>query len=104
MESFEEVAELDTRALRELFAAGRAEQRMWAIWALALRTGGIIGVAGAAGDPDAGVRRTIAVMLAGHGEHDMLIALARQDRAPAVRESAMQLVTRLASQGVIDPE
>lgn len=104
MESFEQVARLEPPALRELFARGRPEQRVWAIWALALRTGGGVFTANAVRDPDAGVRRTIAVMLAGHGEHEMLIELARHDPIGAVRESAMQLVTRLASQGVIAPE
>jgi hypothetical protein len=105
MESFEDVARLDAEALRALFRRGRPEQRIWAIWALALKTGGLVGVADpGSGDPDAGVRRTMAVMLAGHGEHEMLIELARRDPVRAVRESAMQLVTRLATQGVIDPE
>jgi hypothetical protein len=105
MESFEEVARLDAEALRALFRRGRPEQRIWAIWALALKTGGLVGVADpGAGDPDAGVRRTMAVMLAGHGEHEMVIELARRDPVRAVRQSAMQLVTRLATQGVIDPE
>lgn len=105
LQSFEEVARLDTQALRDLFRRGRPEQRVWAIWALALRTGGVIGIADSgAGDPDAGVRRTMAVMLAGHGEHEMLIELARRDPVRAVRQSAMQLVTRLAMQGVIGPD
>jgi hypothetical protein len=100
--TFEDMKQLDTTALRALFERGRPEQRMWAIWALAIRTGGIVAVADAARDPDPGVRRTIAVMLAAHGEHELLVAIARQDPVRAVRESAMQLVTRLAVQGVVD--
>jgi hypothetical protein len=105
LQSFEEVAQLDTEELRALFRRGRPEQRVWVIWALALRTGSVATVADTgAGDPDAGVRRTMAVMLAGHGEHELLIELARRDPSRAVRQSAMQLVTRLATQGVIDAE
>src|SRR5690349_2327802 len=85
LESFEEVTQLDAGALRALFRRGRPEQRIWAIWALALKTGGLVGVADpGAGDPDAGVRRTMAIMLAGHGEHEMLIELARRDPVRAV--------------------
>jgi hypothetical protein len=39
IEAFEQAAKLDTAALRLLLASSRPEQRVWAIWALALRTG-----------------------------------------------------------------
>lgn len=100
--SFDDVRGLDATALRDLFERGRPEQRVWAIWALAMRTGGVVAIADASRDPDPGVRRTIAVMLAAHGEYELLVALARHDPVRAVRESAIQLVTRLAVQGAVD--
>jgi hypothetical protein len=102
MDSYESVAKLDTPALRALFDRGRPEQRVWAIWVLALRTGGL--TANGTNDPDAGVRRTMAVMLAAHGELDVLVALAQSDPSRLVRESAMQIVTRIAAQGKLDGE
>ncbi len=100
-ESFDEVRALDDAALRQLLERGRPEQRVWAIWALAQRAGEAAG--GLARDqvhqPDPGVRRTLAVILASHGELDLLIALARHDPAQVVRASALQLVTRLAASG-----
>ena len=47
-------------------------------------------------EPDAGVRRNLAVVLAGHGQLDLLVALAKRDPAPEVRAAAMQLVARFA--------
>lgn len=98
MRRFEDVRGLDAATLRALLAQGSPEQRVWAIWALGLRTGGVVPTS----DPDPGVRRTIAVMLAAHGEHDVLVELARHDPVAAVRASAMQLVTRLAVQGALE--
>lgn len=105
MDSFEQVRTLEPAALRELLATGRPEQRVWASWAIALRTGGLVGVADASTrDRDAGVRRTLAVMLASHEEYDMLVALARRDPEPLVRDSAMRLVARIAAQGALPSE
>lgn len=105
IESFEETAKLDTPALRRLLASPRPEQRVWAIWALALREAGDLPELArqTAIEPNPGVRRTLAVVLAGHGEDALLIGLARHDPDLAVRESAMQLVTRLAAGHVVDP-
>ncbi|MBA2541599.1 MAG: hypothetical protein H0V17_18290, partial [Deltaproteobacteria bacterium] len=74
VESFEDAAALDREQLQIVLDAGRPEQRVWAIWALALRSGGQVG-AMAGRSPDAGVRRTLAVVLAGHGETRALIDL-----------------------------
>jgi hypothetical protein len=102
IETFEQANQLDTAALRALLAGDRPEQRVWAMWALALRHQGAMDmIHRTALEPDPGVRRT-AVMLASHGETDLLVALARHDPALLVRASAMQLVTRLAAGGLID--
>jgi hypothetical protein len=90
-------------ALRALLTEGRPEQRVWATWALALRHQGVPEmIQRTAVEPDPGVRRTLAVILASHSETDLLVALARHDPALLVRASAMQLVTRLAAGGLID--
>lgn len=100
-ESFEQVRGLDDAALRRLLDEGRPEQRVWAIWALAQRAGEGAGQLARehAGQPDPGVRRTLAVILASHGELDLLVGLARHDPAMVVRASALQLVVRLAAGG-----
>jgi hypothetical protein len=104
IDSFEEAAKLDTTVLRGLLDSARPEQRVWALWALALRVPEQVhGLAQrTATEPSPGVRRTLAVILASHGETDLLVALSRHDPVAAVRESAMQLVTRLAAGGTID--
>ncbi|HEU0034892.1 MAG TPA: HEAT repeat domain-containing protein [Kofleriaceae bacterium] len=102
--SFDEAARLDRTALQALLDGGRPEQRVWAIWALAMRShddGHALGHR-AAREPDPGVRRTLAVLLAGHGEAELLLGLARHDPELVVRESAIQLATRLAAGGGLD--
>ncbi len=100
VESFEDAVALDREQLQIVLDAGRPEQRMWAIWALALRSGGKTGaIAGRA--PDAGARRALAIVLAGHGETKALLDLATGDPDVHVRETAMQLVTRLSTGGAI---
>jgi hypothetical protein len=99
IESFDDVRGLDEPALRALLDEGRPEERVWAIWALALRSADNVGQLGARREPDAGVRRNLAVVLAGHGHLDLLVALAIADPAPEVRAAAMTLVARLAVDG-----
>ncbi len=99
VDSFEQARALSRSELQELLTSDRPEQRLWAIWALALALGD------AAGDfahrildePDPGVRRHLAVVLAGHGEHDLLLELVTEDRSPVVRESMIALVVRIAA-------
>jgi hypothetical protein len=100
-ETFDEVAGLGDADLRELLERGRPEQRVWAIWALALRSSDDVKELARQSQPDPGVRRTLAVVLAGHGELDLLVALARRDPAPEVRATAMHLVARLALDGTL---
>jgi hypothetical protein len=101
VESFEQARRLDRAGLDALLASERPEQRLWAVWALALSLGEKTGelVMRIDREPDAGVRRSLAVILASHGEHDLLIDLARHDRSRFVRESAIALVTRIAAAG-----
>lgn len=99
VESFEQARALSRVELERLLASDRPEQRLWAIWSLALMLGD------GAGDfahrildePDPGVRRHLAVMLAGHGELDLLLELVDNDRSPVVRESSVALVARIAA-------
>jgi HEAT repeat protein len=104
IESFDDVRDLAEDRLRALLARGRPEERVWAIWALALRSAGNVGELARHRDPDPGVRRNLAVVLAGHGELDLLVALAQRDPAAEVRAGAMQLVARLAVDGKLAPE
>lgn len=99
VECFEQARALSRSELQLLLTSDRPEQRLWAIWALALALGD------GAGDfahrildePDPGVRRHLAVVLAGHGEHDLLLELVTEDRSPVVRESTIALVVRIAA-------
>ena len=95
IESFEDVRRLPDGELRALLDGGRPEERVWAIWALALRSADV-GEIGGRSEPDAGVRRNLAVVLAGHGQLELLVALAKRDPAAEVRAAAMQLVSRFA--------
>ena len=98
IDSFEDVRGLGETELRRLLDSGRPEERVWALWALALRSADV-GALAARAEPDPGVRRNLAVVLAGHGQLELLLALARRDPAPEVRAAAMQLVTRFAIDG-----
>lgn len=106
IESFEDVRGLTEPELRQLLERGRPEERVWAIWALALRStepGADLDVIAQRTEPAPGVRRNFAVVLAGHGHYDLLVALAKRDPEPVVRAAAMQLVTRIAIDGKLPP-
>ena len=99
-ERYDDVRSLSQRELRAMLERGRPEERVWALWALALASAPKdLAALVRRNEPDAGVRRNLAVVLAGHGEFDLLVALAKRDPAPEVRAAAMQLVTRLALDG-----
>ncbi len=101
IESFDDVRGLTEPELRALLDRGRPEERVWAIWALALRSTEPADIDAIAQrtEPAPGVRRNFAVVLAGHGHYDLLVALAKRDPEPVVRAAAMQLVTRIAIDG-----
>ncbi|HEX4449746.1 MAG TPA: hypothetical protein VH143_02695 [Kofleriaceae bacterium] len=99
-ERYDDVRSLSQRELRAMLERGRPEERVWALWALALASApNDLGALVRRAEPDAGVRRNLAVILAGHGELDLLVALATRDPAPEVRAAAMQLVARFAIDG-----
>jgi hypothetical protein len=107
IESFDDVRGLGEVELRALLDGGRPEERVWALWALALRSAEesptarnpTIAELARRAEPDPGVRRNLAVILAGHGQLELLVALAGSDPAPEVRGAAMALVARLAADG-----
>jgi hypothetical protein len=113
IDSFDDVRGLTEPELRALLERGTAEERLWALWALALRsTSNVDALAQRASpqagptlrssplsEPSPGVRRNFAVVLAGHGHYDLLVALAKRDPAPLVRAAAMQLIARIALDG-----
>jgi len=100
---FEELRQLSEGSLRTLVSHGSdAVDRLFAIWELATRFGAtaIHDRAHAAGEPSAGVRRHMCIVLAG-GELDLLVALSRHDPDAGVRATASGLVARLAGGGKI---
>lgn len=106
IESFEDVRRLTEPELRSLLERGRPEERVWAIWALALRStqpASEVELLAQRDEPAPGVRRNFAVVLAAHGQYDLLVALAKRDPASIVRAAAMQLVTRIAIDGKLSP-
>jgi hypothetical protein len=102
LDSFDDTRRLDEPALRDLLDHGRPEERVWAIWALALRSADV-GDLARRDEPDPGVRRSLAIVLAGHGHLDLLTQLARRDPAPEVRAAATRLLSRLAIDGAVAP-
>jgi hypothetical protein len=89
--NFEAVQVLTVPQLEGLLQSGDGPERVWAAWSLGLRlVGSAVPVLAAAVDqtPDAGVRATLAVMLAGHGRRDILTVLATDDPDADVRASA----------------
>lgn len=76
-------------------------ERVWAVWALGLRASEETRSLAKhlVGEPDPGVRRALAVVLAGQGQVGWLVALSRQDPNAQVRASATQLLFRFAAAG-----
>ncbi len=99
IDSFDDVRGLTEPELRTLLERGTAEERLWALWALALRSTSNVESLAQRTEPSPGVRRNFAVVLAGHGHYDLLVALAKRDPSPIVRAAAMQLIARIALDG-----
>lgn len=99
-ESYEAVRALGGPELHALVRAGDARERVWAAWSLALALGAehASTVARTIGhEPEPGVRRHLAVVLAGHRQLDALRALASADPAPVVRAAAVMFLFRLGA-------
>ena len=102
MDEFDDTRGLSSEQLYELLETGDAQERVFAIWALGLRSAGAVPMADQLRvEPDAGVRRALAVVLAGQGEIDLLVAMCRHDPSVHVRASAVQMVIRFAIAGRI---
>lgn len=98
--AYRDVVRLDDDALRGLLRGSDPVERVWAIWALGLRaSAGQQLAAHLASEPTPGVRRALAVVLAGQGEVDLLVALAQHDPDVHVRASVMRIVVRFAAAG-----
>jgi hypothetical protein len=100
---FDDLASLDDAALRKLLDSAHPERRLWAVWELALRTASKSALAQlfhrTADEPSAGVRAVLINVLAGYGEIDILVALAKSDPSIEVRARAMQALVRLVPAG-----
>lgn len=102
LSSFDEVLRLDQDALRQILGNGPTAQRVWAAWALGLRLGQAFAAeAGTRVDrePDPGVRRHLAVILASAGDRAAIDVLAADDPCEYVRASALRLILQIAPPG-----
>lgn len=99
LKRFDDTRSLRTPRLRALLHDGDAQERVWAAWRLALREGTAFlqtALALADTDPDAGVRRHMAIVCAGFGGRRLVRNLAEHDRDPAVRDTAIRLMANCA--------
>ena len=96
---FREVLELDEARLRTLAAGDDAPERLWAVWALALRQhpdAAALARAAAGHDPSPGVRAHMALLLVSNGELHAARVLARRDPESLVRAAACRSLARTA--------
>jgi hypothetical protein len=97
MKDIEDTEGLSKEQLHEALALGDARDRVLAIWALALRSAPLSFGNQLRHEPDPGVRRALAVVLASHGEIDLLVAICRHDPSVFVRASTVQILVRFAA-------
>ena len=98
--SYDSVVQLDEAKLRALIVGGDPRERVWAAWALGTRLGpSFVGDATAAvdGEPSAGARRHLIVMLAGFKEKNIIESLALHDPDELVRATACQNLVRISA-------
>ena len=100
IERFGDTREMNVATLRVVLAGEDARSRIYAIWALGLCSAPVGQfVEHLRGEPEPGVRRALAVVLAGQGEMDLVVALGRHDPDVHVRASICQLLVRFARAG-----
>jgi hypothetical protein len=100
------VVALPEEAQRALLRTGDSAERVWAMWALALRLGANEADELRAilpSEPSAGIRAHLVVVLAGLGEHQLVHTIAVQDPDSFVRAVACQYVIRAAPFGSPGP-
>ncbi len=98
-QAFHQVEKLDAKVLEALLRDGDSPERVWAIWALALKKGDqvltelrpLLGE-----DPSSGVRRHLLNVFAGHGDLDAVAHVACWDKASWVRQAALLYLCRVA--------
>jgi hypothetical protein len=105
--NFEDIRNLQTTELRQLLREGEPVVRAWAGWELGLRIGRAADadLADAArATPTPGVRRLLLVILAGHGERELLDVFALNDPDGDVRATAAQYLGKTSGRkdGALD--
>jgi hypothetical protein len=98
-ERYGDVAGLDPVKLWALLRDGDAPERVWAVWALALKEGeqALPSLKPLLREePDSGVRRHLLNVFAGHGDLDAVAHVACWDTAPWVRQAALTFLCRIA--------
>lgn len=97
-ESYEQVVAAGAEAQRKLLQSGDPSERVWAAWALGVRLGGeSLSIINAAGEPHAGVRRQLVVIVASLGPPEAVEVLATADPDADVRATAVDYVFRTAN-------
>jgi hypothetical protein len=102
-DTFADVSQLPDAVLRELLDDASSIRRLWAVWALGLRAGRSFAPEVSARidrEPDAGLRRHMAVLLA--GDRVALEVLAESDPDERVRSTAYGLLLRTAGPHTLD--
>ena len=98
-ERYRDVEALDSSLLWDLLREGDAPERVWAVWALAIKEEqqALPGLRPLLrNEPDSGVRRHLLNVFAGHGDLDAVAHVACWDSAPWVREAALMFLCRVA--------
>jgi HEAT repeat protein len=98
--NFEAVRNQPIVELRRLLREGEPVERAWAAWALGQRIGDEANpdlIEAAHDAPTPGVRSLLLVVLAGHGEQELVEAFAKNDPDDEVRASACRYVAMTAT-------
>lgn len=103
--SFEQTRALSLAELRAQRASAEPRVRLWATWALAMRDDASTRarLEDVRGEVDAGVRRHLVVVLAGHQDTAALETIAALDPDDEVRATALQYLIRLTQPTLASP-